>query len=50
METVLLGEVEGDVPVYFDRIATTEADVVIPINRVKPHTDFHGPVESGLIR
>ena len=50
METVLLGEVEGDVPVYFDRIAATEADVVIPINRVKPHTDFHGPVESGLIK
>lgn len=50
METVHLGEVEGDVPVYFDRIAATEADVVIPINRVKPHTDFHGPVESGLMK
>lgn len=50
METVCLGEVEDGVPVYFDRIAATEADVVIPINRVKPHTDFHGPVESGLMK
>lgn len=50
MDTVRLGEVEGDVPVYFDRIAATEADVIIPINRVKPHTDFHAPVESGLMK
>lgn len=50
MDTVCLGEVEDGVPVYFDRIAATEADVVIPINRVKPHTDFHGPVESGLMK
>jgi hypothetical protein len=50
METVQLGEVEGGVPVYFDRNAYEGADVVIPINRVKPHTDFHGPVESGLLK
>src|SRR5690606_15087122 len=42
METVHLGEVEEGVPVFFDKIAATQADVVIPINRVKPHTDFHG--------
>jgi hypothetical protein len=50
METVLLGEVEGDVPVYFDRTAFEQADVVIPVGRVKPHTDFHGPIESGLMK
>jgi hypothetical protein len=50
METVLLGEVEGDVPVYFDRTAYEQADVVIPVGRVKPHTDFHGPIESGLMK
>lgn len=50
METVELGEVEDGVPVYFDRIAATEADVVIPVNRVKPHTDFHAPIESGLMK
>ena len=49
METVLLGEVEGGVPVWFDREAA-QADVVIPINRVKPHTDFHAPIESGLVK
>ena len=50
METVHLGEVEDDVPVYFDRIAYEEADAVIPVGRVKPHTDFHGPIESGLMK
>ena len=42
--------VEDDVPVYFDRIAYEEADAVIPVGRVKPHTDFHGPIESGLMK
>ncbi len=50
METVHLGSVEGTVPVYFDRIAYEQADAVIPIGRVKPHTDFVGPVESGLMK
>lgn len=49
METVLLGNVRDDVPVYFDRNAS-EADAVIPIGRVKPHTDFRGPTESGLMK
>jgi len=50
MDTVRLGEVEDGVPVWFDRIAHERADVVIPVGRVKPHTDFHGPVESGLMK
>jgi hypothetical protein len=49
METVHLGEVEEGVPVWFDRNAY-EADAVIPVVRVKPHTDFRGPVESGLMK
>lgn len=49
METVRLGEVEPGVPVFFDRYAF-QAGAVIPINRVKPHTDFHGLVESGLCK
>ena len=49
METVHLGNVRDDVPVYFDRNAY-QADAVIPIGRVKPHTDFRGPVESGLMK
>lgn len=49
METVEIGRVEEGIPVYLDRYAA-EADLIIPINRVKPHTDFHGPVESGLLK
>ena len=50
METVQLGEVDGGIPVFIDRIALEQADAIIPINRVKPHTDFTGPVESGLLK
>jgi hypothetical protein len=50
METVDLGTVNGEIPVYFDKIAYEQADIVIPIGRVKPHTDFHGPIESGLMK
>ena len=48
MDTVHLGDVLDGVPVYVDRLVFEEADLVIPVNRVKPHTDFAGPVESGL--
>jgi len=50
METVQIGVVDGRIPVFMDRRAHDEADVIIPINRVKPHTDFSGPVESGLFK
>jgi hypothetical protein len=50
METVELGTLDGEVPVWIDRIAHDEADVIIPVGRVKPHTDFRGPVESGLMK
>jgi len=50
METVLLGQVDGDVPVYFDKTAYEQADTVIPVGRIKPHTDFVGPVESGMMK
>jgi hypothetical protein len=48
MEVVKLGEVEG-IPVYMNRLAH-EADGLVLINRVKPHTDFTGPIESGIIK
>ncbi len=34
---------------YMDRWAA-EADGIILINRIKPHTDFHGTYESGLVK
>jgi hypothetical protein len=50
MDTVELGEVRPGVPVFVDRNALEGADVIVPINRVKPHTDFTGEVESGLMK
>jgi len=47
METTHIGTTPSDVPVYFDAEAQ-KANYIIPINRVKAHTDFHGPIESGL--
>ncbi|MEI7745835.1 MAG: lactate racemase domain-containing protein [Chloroflexota bacterium] len=48
MDTVHLGEVEPGIPVYLDRNAAEGADLIIPINRVKPHTGFTAATESGL--
>jgi hypothetical protein len=48
METVVVGEVDG-VPVHVDR-NVAEAGAVFVVNRVKPHTSFRGPVESGLAK
>jgi hypothetical protein len=50
MDTVQIGEVDGRIPVFMDRRAFEEADLIVPINRVKPHTDFTGPTESGLLK
>ena len=47
METVIVAETSNGLPVHFDRYAS-EADHVFVVNRVKPHTRFVGPVESGL--
>ncbi|OHD65969.1 MAG: hypothetical protein A2176_04200 [Spirochaetes bacterium RBG_13_51_14] len=49
METISLGEVEPGVPVLLDRNAA-EADHIAVINRVKPHTRFTAPAESGLVK
>lgn len=48
-ETVLLGNTDEGVPVRIDKIAF-EADGIVLINRVKPHTDFKGDIESGLMK
>ena len=50
MATIELGEVVPGVPVFIDRHAFQDADLIVPINRVKPHTGFAGPVESGLLK
>ncbi len=50
MEVVELDRLPNGLPVYADRIAATEADAIVVINRIKPHTAFRGPVESGLMK
>jgi hypothetical protein len=48
MEVVQVGEALG-LPVWCDRIAS-EADWIGVVNRIKPHTDFKGGIESGLFK
>lgn len=50
MEVVELARLDNGLPVYADKIAATEADAIVVINRIKPHTAFRGPVESGLLK
>lgn len=49
MDVKKVGEVMGEVPVYYAADAL-EMDHAICINRIKPHTKFKGPVESGLYK
>ena len=49
METVVIGTLPEGIPIHADRFAH-DADGVILINRIKPHTNFRGPVESGLLK
>lgn len=49
MDVVELRPTDDGIPVYLDRYAS-EAQGIIVINRVKPHTDFEGPTESGILK
>ena len=49
MDVVQLGVTERGLPVYVDKNAA-EADGIILLNRVKPHTSFRGKYESGLVK
>lgn len=49
VETVEIGRLPDGSPVHHDAVAA-RADGVLLINRVKPHTDFRGPAESGLAK
>lgn len=49
METVVVCRTPEGIPVHFDRYAF-EADHVVVVNRVKPHTRFVGDIESGLMK
>jgi hypothetical protein len=49
MDVAEVGRLSGGQPVYLANAALA-CDAVVPINRVKPHTEFRGPTESGLIK
>ncbi len=49
MDTVVLGTNSFGLPIHFDRNAL-EADGIVLLNRIKPHTSFTGRYESGLLK
>ncbi len=49
IETVTLGTNSFGLPIHFDRNAY-EADGIVLLNRIKPHTSFTGRYESGLLK
>ncbi len=49
MDVISLGDTPEGFPVVLDRHAS-EADHIGVVARVKPHTGYHGPIESGLLK
>src|SRR5262249_36251121 len=49
MDTVQAGATPEAYPVLLDRHAH-DADHIAVVARVKPHTSYHGPIESGLLK
>lgn len=49
METVEVARTPSGMPIYLDLFAAA-ADRILPVNRIKPHTCFKGPIESGCTK
>jgi hypothetical protein len=49
MDVVQIGTTGDGIPVLLDKNAF-QADHIVVVNRVKPHTDFKGEIESGLMK
>jgi len=49
MQVVQVGSTGSGLPAYVDQLAA-EADAIVIINRIKPHSSFRGPFESGLMK
>lgn len=49
MDTVELSSLPDGTPVFIDQYAA-EADGIVLVNRIKPHTSFRGPIESGIVK
>jgi hypothetical protein len=49
MEVTEIGRSRFGFPIFVDKHAA-QADGIIAVNRIKPHTEFEGPIESGLTK
>ena len=49
MEVVEVGKLDSGMPIYMDKLAAA-ADGVVVVCRVKPHTNFRAPIESGIVK
>jgi len=49
MEVEAVGSLPDGVEIYLSRVAL-KADGIFVVGRVKPHTDFKGDIESGLLK
>ena len=49
METIIVCQTKEGFPVHFDKHAS-QADHVLVVGRIKPHTGFVGDIESGLMK
>ena len=49
MDVEYIGQTSRGIHVYFDKVALS-ADMIVPINRIKLHTDFVADIQSGLCK
>ena len=49
MDVVEIAKADDGMPVYLDKSAA-EADAIALICRIKPHTNFRAPIESGIVK
>ncbi len=49
MATVEVARTADGMPLFLDKYAAA-ADAILPVNRVKPHTSFRGPIASGCTK
>lgn len=49
MTSTVIGRTSYDEPVHWD-VNALSADVVVTLSRIKPHTDFRGNYESGIVK
>ena len=49
-DVVHLGQTSRGIQVYFDKTCMENVDLIVPINRIKLHTDFVDNIQSGICK